>query len=62
MIQQTSDDNKKLLPSEELLWHRILTKGVFRKKIVEGFVVTDQSYQGITTIRPSIHFIIITNR
>lgn len=41
MIQQTSDNNKKLLPSEELLWHRILTKGIFRKKIIEGLVVTD---------------------
>jgi hypothetical protein len=38
MIQQTSDNNKKLLPSEELLWHRILTKGIFRKKIIEGLL------------------------
>ena len=27
---------------EEILWHRILTKGVFRKKVIEGLVVTNR--------------------
>ena len=27
---------------EEILWHRILQTGIFRKKVIEALVVTDQ--------------------
>lgn len=42
MTDQNQSKPNKLMQGEEILFHRTLTKGVFRKKIIEILIVTNR--------------------
>jgi len=37
-----TQEQQPTIIDEEILWHRILTKGIFRKKVTEGLIVTNR--------------------